>query len=326
MAHGHHHVDPEAGDRRVALAVGVNLLLTIAQIAGGIVAGSLALIADALHNLSDAVSLVIAFVARKVARRPSDERMTFGYARAEIVAALVNYTTLIVIGLYLVFEALARFIEPAPVSGWIVVAIAGVALAVDLVTAGLTYTLSKRSVNMRAAFLHNLSDALGSIAVIIAGSLIGLFGWWIIDPLVTLGIAGYILWLSVREIGPVIRLLMLGSPPETDARAVVEAMGRIDGVAGIHHVHLWQIDEQRDALDAHVVVTEGAWDRADAIKHAVRERLHVEFGIAHATLETECARHACGDAALFGHDREERPGAAGEAAPEPTVRAARGDG
>lgn len=297
----HHHVDPEAGDRRVALAVAVNLLLTVAQVVGGVLGGSLALIADALHNLSDAVSLIIAFVARKIARRPSDERMTFGYARAEIVAALVNYTTLIVIGLYLVFEAVARFVEPSPVSGWLVVVVAGIALAVDLVTALLTWKLARRSVNMRAAFLHNLSDALGSIAVIVAGSLIILFDWWIVDPLVTLGIAGYILWLSFAEIGPVIRMLMLGSPPDTDARAVVEAMGTVDGVADVHHVHLWQLDEHRDALDAHVAIAAGDWARADAIKAAVRTRLAEDFGIAHATLETECARHACDDAATFGH-------------------------
>ena len=301
MGHAHHHhVDPEAGDRRVALAVGVNLALTAAQVAGGVLAGSLSLIADALHNLSDAVSLVIAFVARKVARRPSDERMTFGYARAEIVAALVNYTMLIVVGLYLVFEAVTRFVEPVPVTGWVVVIVAGVALAVDLVTAGLTWALSKSSVNMRAAFVHNLSDALGSVAVIVAGTLIILFDWWIVDPLATLGIAGYILWLSFAEIGPVIRMLMLGSPPDTDGREVARAMRAVDGVADVHHLHLWQLDERRDALDAHVVVTAGDWDRADAIKDAVRDALRAGFGIEHATLETECARHACDGAALFG--------------------------
>lgn len=300
-SHSHHHVDPEAGDRRVALAVGINLLLTVAQIIGGVLAGSLSLIADALHNLSDAVSLIIAFVARRVARRPSDERMTFGYGRAEIVAALVNYTTLIVIGLYLVFEAVVRFAEPTPVTGWLVVVIAAVALAVDAVTAALTYRLSKSSVNMRAAFLHNLSDALGSVAVIIAGTLIILFDWWIIDPLVTLGIAGYILWLSFVEIGPVIRILMLGNSPDTDARQVVAAMHDVDGVDAVHHVHLWQLDEHHDALDAHLVIAAGDWDRADAIKSAVRVALVERFGIEHATLETECSRHACNDAALFGH-------------------------
>ena len=195
MAHSHHHhVDPEAGDRRVATAVLVNLGLTVAQIIGGIFAGSLALIADALHNFSDAISLIIAFGARKIARRPANADMTFGYGRAEIVAALINYTTLIVVGLYLVYEAVMRFIDPQSVDGWLIVIIAGIALVVDLVTALLTYSMSKSSMNIRAAFLHNVADALGSIAVIVAGTLILLYDWRLIDPLVTLLIAGYILW------------------------------------------------------------------------------------------------------------------------------------
>ena len=144
---------PDAGDRKVAAAIGVNILLTLVQIAGGILSGSLALIADALHNFSDAASLVIAFAARKIARRKADAKMTFGYDRAEVVAALINYTTLIIVGLYLIYEAVMRFIEPQGVDGWLVVIIAAVALIVDMVTALLTYTLSKTSVNIRAAFL-----------------------------------------------------------------------------------------------------------------------------------------------------------------------------
>ena len=130
--HGHAHIDPDSGDRRVAIAIWANGLLTVAQIVGGIFSGSLALIADALHNFSDMASLVIAFAARKIARRPADERMTFGYGRVEIVAALINYTTLIVIGLYLVYEAVLRFYDPSPVAGWIIVIVAGIALLVDL--------------------------------------------------------------------------------------------------------------------------------------------------------------------------------------------------
>ena len=116
--HRHHHVDPDAGDARVFWAIAVNLGLTVTQVIGGIFAGSLALIADALHNFSDAVALIIAFAARKIARRPADGKMTFGYARAEVVAALVNYTTLIIVGLYLIYEAMLRFLDPAT-GGWL---------------------------------------------------------------------------------------------------------------------------------------------------------------------------------------------------------------
>lgn len=298
---GHqHHVSQDAGDRRVLFAVIVNLGLTVAQVVGGVLAGSLALIADALHNFSDAIALIIAFGARKIARRPADGAMTFGYGRVEIVAALINYTTLIVIGLYLVYEAIMRFIEPQGVDGWLVVIIAGIALVVDAVTAMLTYALSKTSVNMRAAFLHNVADALGSIAVIVAGTLILLYDWRFIDPLVTLMIAAYVLWQSFTEIGPVIRILMLGSPPDIVTADVIARIKTIDGVADIHHAHFWQMDENRSALDAHLRIVEGGWDRADSVKANVKSMLNQEFGITHSTLELECHRHGCSDADEVG--------------------------
>ena len=301
MGHGHHHhVDLEAGDRRVFAAIAVNMGLTVAQIVGGIVSGSLALIADALHNFSDAISLIIAFGARKIARRPRDAEMTFGYGRVEVVAALINYTTLIVIGLYLLYEAAMRFADPQPVEGWLIVIIAGIALIVDAVTAALTYAMSKSSVNIRAAFLHNVADALGAVAVIVAGTLILLYDWRLIDPLVTVLIAGYILWQSFREIGPVIRILMLGSPPEIETDAVLDTVRGIDGVMGIHHAHFWQMDEHRAALDAHVVIAEGRWSDADAVKERIKAALADRFDIEHTTLELECARHACDDPSEFG--------------------------
>jgi len=302
MAGHHHHVDPEAGDARVFWAVVVNLGLTVAQIIGGILSGSLALIADAIHNLSDALSLIIAFFARKIARRDATEKMTFGYGRAEIVAALINYTTLIVIGLYLTYEAILRFFDPQTVDGWLVVVIAGIALIVDLVTALLTYSLSKNSMNIRAAFLHNIADALGSIAVIIAGTLIILYDWRLIDPLVTLLIAGYILWMSFSEIGAVIRILMLGSPPDINAKDVIKTMQKINGVDNIHHLHLWQMQEHENALEAHIIISEGQWKNADKIKKSVKEKLAEIFEITHSTLEIECTNHSCKSAKTIGHD------------------------
>ena len=259
MAHDHAHIDPESGDRRVSISIWANGLLTVAQIVGGILSGSLALIADALHNFSDMASLVIAFAARKIARRPADARMTFGYGRVEIVAALINYTTLILIGFYLIYEGGMRMIDPPGVQGWTVVILGGVALVVDTLTAVLTYSMQKGSANIRALFLHNLSDALASVAVIIGGSLILLYDMRWVDPAITIGIALYILYLAFTEIGGPIRTLMLGSPPEIDNEAVVEAMRGVDGVAEVHHLHLWQMQEHKAALDCHIVLTADGW-------------------------------------------------------------------
>ena len=285
------------------LAVAVNVLLTVAQVIGGIIAGSLALIADGLHNLSDAISLGIAFAARRIARRPSDETMTFGYVRAEIVAALINYTTLILVGLYLIYEAAMRFMEPQAIAGWIIVIIAGIALAVDLITALLTYALSKHSMNIRAAFLHNVADALGSIGVIVAGTLIILFDWHIVDPIVTLMIAGYILWQAFSEIGGSIRLLMLGTPPDLDMGGLITAMRGVEGVRDVHHVHAWAIDEEQKALEAHVVVDEHTRERADNVKQQIKALARDRFGIGHTTIELEAASQTCTgeDATTVGH-------------------------
>ena len=299
MGHGHHHVDPASGDRRVVAAIGVNLGLTAAQVAAGVLSGSLAMIADAIHNLSDALSLVIAFVARRIARRPSDAAMTFGYGRAEMVAALVNYTTLVVIALYLVWEGVARLIDPQPVEGWIVVVVAGIALVVDAATALLTVRMARTSANIRAAFLHNVADALGSIGVIVAGALILLHDWRIVDPLVTLAIAGYILWQSLLGARPVIRMLMLGSPSDLDAEAVLRGMEAVPGVASVHHLHLWEMQEGQPAVDAHVVVEDG--QAPDRVRARLKRHLAERAGVSHSTLEMETRARCCDDAQPIGH-------------------------
>ncbi len=298
--HHHHHIDPEAGDRQVAFAVAINLLLTVAQIVGGVISGSIALIADAVHNLSDAISLLIAFFARKIARRPADAQMTFGYGRAEMVAALVNYTTLIVISLYLAWEGVQRLIDPPEIQGWTVVIVAGIALVIDLATALLTLKLSKDSANIRAAFVHNLSDALGSLGVIIGGVLVILYDWRLIDPIITLLIAGYILWLAATEIGPVIRNLMLASPPDHSAEDLLNHIKGEEGVAAAHHLHLWQMTEHEAALQVHVVVSDPDWSSAMVIRDRVRAMLTGK-GISHVTLEIERASEACPNAPAIGH-------------------------
>ncbi|MDA5093563.1 cation diffusion facilitator family transporter [Aliiroseovarius sp. KMU-50] len=304
QSHGHHHhIDPEAGDMRVGLAVAVNVLLTVAQIVGGLLSGSVALIADAIHNLSDAASLAIAFFARKIARRPTDAQMTFGYKRVELVAALINLTTLIVIGLYLAYEGIMRFFEPPEVAGWLVIIVAGVALVVDAITALLTWRMAKDSANIRAAFLHNVADALGSVAVIIVGILIVAFDWHLADPIATLGIAGYIIWMGLAELKGVARILMLGAPPGLDAEEVVSAMEEVQGVENIHHVHLWQISEDVTSLEAHVVVTDENWPDASGVKAAVKSTLHERFGIGHVTLDMEGADCPCEGAQRIGGAR-----------------------
>lgn len=302
MPHDHSHLDADSGDKRVGIAIFANALLTVVQIIGGIYSGSLALIADAIHNFSDMASLVIAFVARKIARRPADSKMTYGYGRVEIVAALINYTSLIIIGFYLVYEGAMRLIDPPEIAGWTVVVLGGVALIIDALTALLTYSMQKGSVNIRALFLHNLSDALASVAVIIGGSLILLYDIRWVDPAITIGIAAYILYLSFTEIGGPIRTLMLGSPPDIDAEKVISLIKQIDGVKELHHAHLWQMEEGEAALDTHVVITSDQISKLESIKSDIKTLLVEEFGIRHSTLEFENLEHRHKNLSRIGHE------------------------
>jgi cobalt-zinc-cadmium efflux system protein len=299
--HGHSHGAAHAddGDRRVGWAIIFNLGLTLAQLVGGVVSGSLALIADGIHNLSDALSFVIALAARRIGRRPADHNMTFGYARAETVAALVNYVTLILISIWLAAEGVSRLFSPHPINGWLVVIIAGIALVVDLATAVLTHRMAKTSMNIRAAYLHNLADALGSVGVMIAGAAMILWDAPLIDPIVTFGISGYILLHALREIGPVIRLLMLGSPGSPNVEDVLATMRGVAGVADVHHLYLWQVDESVMSVDAHVVIDDTAENRAEEIKTCIKTAL-AALGVTRVILELETAPHLCQDAPLIG--------------------------
>jgi len=286
MAHDHSHHDVDAmGDRRLLIAIVINMLLTLVQVAGGIVSGSLSLIADALHNFSDASSLLIAWVARKIGRQPADAFKTFGYKRAEVIAALINLVTLVLIGGYLVYEALWRFFTPQEIEGWIVVIVAGVALVIDVATAMLTYSMSKNSLNIRAAFLHNVSDALASVGVIVAGSLILLYGWYWTDTVMTLAIAGYVLYQAATMLPMTIHILMQGTPEDLTIDEVILTMEKVEGVCNVHHVHVWQLDEHQIALEAHVIINN--FSETEKIKTMLKSDLEKQFSIGHSTLEFE---------------------------------------
>ncbi len=294
MAHDHHHDVDTMNDRRLGWAIAINMLLTLAQIIGGIISGSLALIADALHNFSDAASLLIALVARKIGRQPADHFKTFGYKRAEVIAALINLVTLVIVGLYLIYEALWRVFEPQIIEGWMVVMVASVALVIDVATAILTYRMSKNSMNIRAAFLHNVSDALASLGVIIAGSLIILYDWYWTDTLLTLLIAGYVLYQAATLLPKTIHILMEGTPEAISIDEVIKAMERVEGVSNVHHVHIWQLDEHKNALEAHVVIAD--FDQSETIKMALKSQLGQNYSIIHSTLEFEvdhCGKSCC---------------------------------
>ena len=295
MGHEHNHSTKAMGDKRLIAAIGVNAILTLAQVVGGILSGSLSLIADALHNLSDAASLALALIARKIGRRPPDAFKTFGYRRSETIAALINLVTLVIVGMYLVYEAIGRLFAPQPIEGWTVVVVAGIALIVDLATAILTYTMSKNSMNIKAAFLHNVSDAMASVGVVIAGTLILLYGWYWTDTVLTLMIAGYVLWQGFSMLPKTIHLLMEGTPKGVSIDDVISAMEHVDDVVSVHHVHVWELAEHTIALEAHVVVKKANLPDIERVKTDLKRMLHDQFDVSHSTLEIEQEGSGCVD-------------------------------
>lgn len=288
---GHDHHAPSLRGGRLFFAFTINSFLTAVQVVAGWLAGSLALIADALHNFSDAAALLVALIAHRIAHRPADEIRTFGYYRAELLGALINLTTLLLLALFLSYQAVWRFLEPKPVDGWLVVQVGALAFAVDFFTVLLLWRGARRSLNVRAAFLHNLADALGSVAVILSGVAVLKWGIFWVDPLCSLLIAGYIALHALGDLRRTISILMQSAPEGIDLERLTSRLRSVDGVEELHHLHLWEIDEHCPSLEAHVVISER--ERQGEIKRELKRLLAEEFGIHHSTLEFEWKGERC---------------------------------
>lgn len=295
MAHSHTHGSEDVSDAALLYSVVINVALSVFEFAAGAISGSVALMADALHNTNDAAALVVALVARRIGRKRADERFTFGYRRAELIGAMIQLTALIVVGIYLIYEAIRRFITPEPLSGGWIMAASGVALVVDALTAWLLWSMSKGNKNVKAAFLHNLTDTAASVAVLIGGATIHWFGWTWVDPSLTIVIAGSILYVSFGMLRETSATLMEGAPSDIEPNELWSAVELIDGVREMHHVHVWQLDEERVAMEAHIVLEDKSFESLAHIKGEVKTVLSERFGIAHSTLEFEGPEEACED-------------------------------
>jgi len=289
MEHNHNptHIHSHGSDQKLSVAILVDILLSVAQVIGGIISGSLSLIADALHNFSDAGAIIVALMARRIGEKHADNRMTYGYKRAEIIGVIINSTTLIVVGLYLAYESILRFMSPTPIDGWIVIWLAGLALVVDLITAFMTYLAgAKHSMNIRAAFIHNLSDAAASVVVIVSGILIILFEFYLVDVIATLLIAGYVIYHGLLLLKKSISIIMQAVPDEVvidDIKAVLED---VDGVVSAKHIHVWQLDEQQFFAEINLELKEHCQKE---LKTRVRQVMKEKFSIEHTTIETSMA-------------------------------------
>lgn len=292
--HGHHHHHrAEPGDWRYPVAIGLNLAFVALEFGFGLYARSSALVADAGHNLSDVLGLVMAGGAAWLAKKAADRRRTYGWRKATILAALANAVLLVFACGAIAIESAHRLLAPEPVRPGVVMAVAGAGFVLNLATALLFLRGSKDDLNTRGAFLHMAADAGVSLGVVATGAVVLLTGWTIVDPLASLAIVAIILlgtWGLLRQS---LNLAMDAAPEGTDVQAVERWLGDLPGVADVHHVHVWALSTTETALTAHLVRAEPA-DRA--FLEGAREGLKRRFGIGHATLQVEVDdRHGCRD-------------------------------
>ena len=283
-SHGHPHHAPQASGGALRAAAALTIAFAIVEAAGGWWTGSLALLSDAGHMLTDGAALALAAVAAWMARRPPSERHSYGLGRAEIVAALLNSATMLLIVVALGYESIVRLGAPAPVKGAAAALIALVGLAVNLV---ILRRLSPHGhdLNARAARLHVLGDALGSIAALVSGVVIALWGWTRIDPIASLAICVLIAISSVGLLRESLHALMEGVPHGLSVETVGSEMASVGGVVSVHDLHVWMLSGSRMALSAHVVVASMVhWERT---RRDLQSRLHEKFGIDHVTLQPE---------------------------------------
>lgn len=290
--HHHHHEVPASG-RRLAVVAGLNLAITAAEVAGGLLSGSLSLLSDALHNFSDAVAVVLAWIALRLAARPRSERFTFGLKRAEVLTAVVNAGVLVAISVFLFVESVRRLRHPEPVAGGLMAGVALVGLIANIAGTLLLRRGAEDNLNLRAAYLHLLSDALSSVAVVAGGLAIRFLGITWIDPLLTIAIALWVLKESLGIVWTSLGMFLLATPPGVSLAAVRRAMEEQDGVDGVHHMHLWQLAEHDLHLEAHVVVEDQELSRAAKLREDLAAMLEERFGINHATLQLEAEPDPC---------------------------------
>ncbi|HEY8549192.1 MAG TPA: cation diffusion facilitator family transporter [Vicinamibacterales bacterium] len=285
-AHGPHAHGRDAGrTRRLALTLVLVCAYTGAEVIGGLVSGSLALLADAGHMFSDAAALTLTLIAIRVAQRPPTDRQTYGYQRAEILAALVNGATLLAIAFLIVLEAIERLREPRDVQSTLMLTVAAGGLAVNLASLWLLRGHERDDLNLRGAWLHVLTDALGSVQALVAGLLIRTLGWTWTDPLASILIALLIVFSAWSLVRKSVLVLMEAAPAGLDMDAVRATLAGVPGVAGVHDLHVWTIGSGLVALSAHLVVPEG--DADGQVLADARLRLRERFGIRHVTLQLD---------------------------------------
>jgi cobalt-zinc-cadmium efflux system protein len=300
--HGHDHAGhshgsvraSSSGQRDLLIALGITFGMMVAEVVGGLLSNSLALLSDAGHMLADNIALLLSFFALKFATRPATERKTFGFYRLEILAALLNGVVLVLLSIYIIYEAYQRILHPEPVHGMMMLIVAAIGLVANIVGAGLLMKHSHANLNIRGAYLHIVGDALSSIGVVIGGILILTKGWDIVDPVLSIMISFVIIYGSWALVKESVDILLESVPKHVQVGAVEESINTVPGVREAYHIHVWTLTSGVYALSAHVLIDDQLVSGCRNIVDDIRAMLAAKFNILHSTIQIECDRCSAG--------------------------------
>ena len=294
----HHHVDvKDTSGSRLLFTLALNLIIPVAQVIGGVYAHSMALISDATHNFSDFVAILLAYIAHRIGKKGASFQNTFGYKRAEILAATINVAILIGASAFIVYEAVERFYHPESVFGKVVILLAGVGILGNGLSAWLLHRDSKHSLNVRGAFLHMIGDLLTSVMVLVSGTILLFKPWYWLDPLLSILIVLFILKNCWSILKASTGILMNATPEGLDLEEIKNFLEQIPGVCGIHYLHAWNISTSSIGFSCHVEVLDQRVSKTEAIGETIRHELFHRFGIDHPILQFETG--TCGNGGVL---------------------------
>lgn len=284
----HHHHHHERSGKNLLISILLNIAITVAQVIGGIISGSLALLSDALHNFSDVLSLIISYLANRFTHKRASSKRTFGYKRAEIMAAFVNSATLIVIAVILIKEAVERFFQPEPIAPTLVIWLSALGIAANGFSVLLIKKDAEGNMNMKSAYLHLFTDMMASVAVLLGGVLMYFYQLFWIDPVLTIAIGLYLIYMGYDLLKSSTKVLMLFTPDQIEVDNMVREISANPAIKNMHHVHLWQLNEQEIHLEAHIDFHENiSIQEFDCILKEIEERVYHNYGITHVSIQPE---------------------------------------
>jgi cobalt-zinc-cadmium efflux system protein len=286
-----HQVNHKIQGRKLGIAIFLNLLITLSQVIGGLISGSIALLSDALHNFSDVMALILSYLAGRLSLKKNTPGKTFGFKRAELMAAFINASTLIVIAVYLMIEAIQRFREPQEIESSWIIWLAALSILLNGISVWILHSDSKHSMNIKSAYIHLLTDMFTSVAVLVGGILISMYKLYWIDGLLTLLIAGYIIFSIWQILIDSLKMLMLFTPSGIELDEIRDRISRFKEVANIHHVHAWHLNDNQIHFEAHIDFNEDLpLSKIDELLGQIREVLSHEYHLHHVTLQPEYDR------------------------------------